>query len=190
MKTVSKNFSINNKDMTINILSKDFDLSDAIEIKIMRKMESLDKYMKGKKDVQVILSTEPSGHKVEVIMKTKSKTLKAQSTTEDLYKSIELISDNLKHQLSNLSKSLESKDKNNRHSIRYMEYDSKTQTDENEPKIVKRKIVSAKPMYEDEAILQMETLNHRSFIFINAETFKPCMLYKRHDGDYGIIELL
>lgn len=189
MKTVFKNFSIN-KDMKINILSKDFDLSDAIQMKIIRKMESLDKYMKGKKDVQVILSTESSGHKIEVVMETKSKTLRTQSTTEDLYKSIDLISDNLKHQLSDLSKSCESKDKNNRHSIRYMEYKSKIQTDESEPKIVKRKIVPAKPMYEDEAILQMETLNHRSFIFINAETFKPCMLYKRHNGDYGSIELL
>lgn len=189
MEIISKGFSVS-KSMRIKIVARDFKLTDAIEAKVLKKMKSIDKYMKGKKDVQVTLSTEPLGKKIEVVIEMKNNTLKSEVTTEDLYKSIDVVSNNLKHQLSELSKSLERKDRTNRHSIRYMEYDSRVETNEKESKIVKRKTVSAKPMYEDEAMLQMEALNHRSFIFINAEMLKPCMLYKRDDGDYGMIELL
>lgn len=55
-------------------------------------------------------------------------------------------------------------------------------------RIVKRKIFEMKPMYEDEAILQMEMLGHSSFMFYNAATGKMCLLYKRKDGNYGLIE--
>lgn len=55
-------------------------------------------------------------------------------------------------------------------------------------KIVKRKVFEMKPMFEDEAILQMEMLGHDFFMFFNADTGKMCMLYKRKDGNYGLIE--
>ena len=57
-----------------------------------------------------------------------------------------------------------------------------------ERKIVKRKIFEMKPMFEDEAILQMEMLGHSSFMFFNAKIEKMCLLYKRKDGNYGLIE--
>mgnify|MGYP000958287573 CR=1 FL=1 len=55
-------------------------------------------------------------------------------------------------------------------------------------KIVKRKQFEMKPMYEEEAIAQMEMLKHSSFMFLNADTDEMCLLYKRKDGNYGIIE--
>ena len=55
-------------------------------------------------------------------------------------------------------------------------------------RIVKRKTFEMKPMYEDEAILQMEMLGHSSFMFYNAAIAKMCLLYKRKDGNYGLIE--
>lgn len=55
-------------------------------------------------------------------------------------------------------------------------------------KIVKRKVFEMKPMYEEEAILQMETLGHASFMFYNADIENMCLLYKRKDGNYGLIE--
>jgi len=55
-------------------------------------------------------------------------------------------------------------------------------------KIVKRKTVEVKPMSEDEAILQMELLEHQFYIFKDAETNKVAVVYKRKEGNYGIIE--
>lgn len=55
-------------------------------------------------------------------------------------------------------------------------------------KIVKRKVFEMKPMFEEEAVLQMELLGHTSFMFFNAKIEKMCMLYIRKDGNYGMIE--
>ena len=57
------------------------------------------------------------------------------------------------------------------------------------PSIVRRKQVTVKPMTADEATLQMELLNHDFFAFVNAETGQPAVLYRRRDGDYGLLEL-
>lgn len=177
-------------NMDINITSRDFTLTEGIQNKILHQVKKLNKYAKGNKQTKVNLSTESGRQKVEVMIHINGKLLKAQVVSEDLYEAVDLIVENLKTQLSKFS------DKNNnngRESIRFLQptsYVDETQIEDNSPKIVKRKLVAAKPMYEEEAVLQMELLNHRSFIFINAVTDQPCMAYKRNDGDYGIIELV
>ena len=68
-------------------------------------------------------------------------------------------------------------------------FDFKVEKDEkNESKIVKRKDIEMKPMSEEEAILQLELLGHSFFVFKNVKTNEVDVLYKRNDGDYGIIE--
>ena len=59
---------------------------------------------------------------------------------------------------------------------------------ENEPQIVKRKKIESKPMSEDEALLQMELLGHEFFLYKDADTNHACVVYKRNDGNYGLIE--
>ena len=68
----------------------------------------------------------------------------------------------------------------------YIEEDYKDEED-NET-IVKRKKIEVKPMSEEEAILQMELLGHQFYLFKDAETLKPSLVYKRNDGHYGMIE--
>ena len=63
-----------------------------------------------------------------------------------------------------------------------------TQEDKEENKIVKRKSIEVKPMDEEEAILQMELLGHQFYMYKDAETNKPAVVYKRKDGNYGVIE--
>jgi len=55
-------------------------------------------------------------------------------------------------------------------------------------KIVKRKTIEVKPMDEEEAILQMELLGHQFYMYKDADTNKPAVVYKRNDGNYGVIE--
>ena len=59
---------------------------------------------------------------------------------------------------------------------------------EEESKIVRRKSVEVKPMNEEEAILQMELLGHQFYMYKDADTNKPAVVYKRNDGNYGVIE--
>lgn len=175
------------ENMKINISSKDFKVTEAIESKILHKIAALDKYFKGNKQIKVNLYTRSDNQEVEIMIDVNNNFLKANAKTEDLYKSIDLVVENLKNQLSKLS---DKESENDRNSIRFFEAETQIkEKEEKGPKIVKRKLITAKPMFEEEAILQMDLLNHRSFIFINAETNEPCMTYKRNDGDYGIIEL-
>lgn len=60
--------------------------------------------------------------------------------------------------------------------------------DEDRPKLVKRKKFGLKPMSSEEAILQMELLGHNFFVFMDADTDDVSVVYKRKDGDYGLIE--
>ena len=61
--------------------------------------------------------------------------------------------------------------------------------EENDNVIVKRKVIENKPMSEEEAILQMNLLGHEFFIFENTDAKCTSVIYKRKDGDYGIIEI-
>lgn len=185
--TISKDFSLT-ENMGINITSKNQKVTKGIENKILEQVSKLEKFIKGKREVKVSLSNIAGQQKTEMMMDINGSFLKAQAVSENLFESIELATENLKDQLSKYS---EKKNSNNRESIKYLEVKSQIEEEKStEPQIVKRKLISAKPMFEKEALLQMEMLNHRSFIFMNAETNEPCMTYKRHDGDYGIIELV
>ena len=176
--------------MKTNITSKDLTLTEGIESKILQKTKGLEKYVKGNKEIKVILSTKLGMPSTEIMVNLNKSFLKAEETSDNLYESIDLAVSKLEKQL---LKHSEKKNEKGKESIKHLEVKSQIQFEEeqvNEPKIVKRKLISAKPMFEKEALLQMEMLNHRSFIFMNAETNEPCMTYKRHDGDYGIIELV
>jgi putative sigma-54 modulation protein len=60
--------------------------------------------------------------------------------------------------------------------------------DEDEPRIVKTKRFAIKPMLPDEAVLQMNLLGHDFFVFTNAESNQANVVYRRKDGNYGLIE--
>jgi len=70
----------------------------------------------------------------------------------------------------------------------FVDFEIEEEYEDNET-IVKRKTIDMKPMSEEEAILQMDLLGHEFFIFKNSDTDNNAVLYKRKDGNYGIIEM-
>lgn len=174
----------------INITAKNFTLTQGIKNNIYDKLSKFSKFMDDGEKMDVVLDTNQNRQKVEVFFKVKNKSFKAESSDNDLYVAIDLVMDKMQKQI---RRHLDKEGSVKNESVRFAEYPSLTKEvaenkKDNTPKIVKRKFVSSKPMFEAEAIEQMELLEHRSFIFYNADTETVCMLYKRHDGDYGIIE--
>lgn len=167
----------------IKITARNFDLTNGIKGAITDKFEKFEKMIDKNSEIEVLLETKRYGQKVEVFFRMNNKLVKAESIDEDLYTAIDIVSDRLKSQISRYSGKLTNI--NNEESIRFS-IDRKIE-EEKETKIVRRKYLSNKPMMEEEAILQMELLGHRSFIFFNADEDATSMLYKRDDGDYGII---
>lgn len=171
----------------IIMTARNFRLTEGLKQHIFKRLGKLGKYVNENEEIEVVMETKNYGSKIEVTFNHNDKTLRASSVNEDLYVATDLVVDKINEQIRRNSDKATSFKKE---SIKFADYPSKLKKKNEEPIIVKRKFVDSKPMFEEEAIEQMELLDHRSFIFFNASTDSVCMLYKRHDGDYGIIETI
>ena len=122
---------------------------------------------------------------IEVTIPTKHFTLRNEETNEDLYAAIDKIVDKLERQIRKNKEKINKKV--NKTLINDFEYDLVDELSEEE-KVVKRKNVELKPIDEEEAIIQMEMLGHSFFVYKDVSTNEVCVLYKRKNGNYGIIE--
>lgn len=171
--------------MNIVITGKNFKLTDGIKYAINERLEKFENLVPNNEEVRVILETKKYGQKIEVTIPINNRLIKAESTDSELYIAMDLVIDKLKRQISKYSNKLY--DGRAMESIRFKEEEYEFEDEENVPTIVKRKVINSKPMSEEEAILQMELLSHKAFMFFNIDTNSTCMLYKRNDGDYGIM---
>ncbi len=176
--------------MELNIRSEKYDITDAIREYAEKKMAKLDKYLENPSEVRANILVKSKGHdqKVEVTIALKKMFLRAEESNKDLYAAFDLVVDKLERQIrknkTRLRKNI------GKDSIKNFNLDFDTTKDEEkETVIVRRKNIEMKPMNEDEAILQMELLGHSFFIFKNTKSDLVNVLYKREDGNYGIIEI-
>lgn len=170
--------------MIIKIFAKNLKITEGIESSINEKLEFLNKFLKEDTCVNVKIKIEKESHIIKIVTVYQTQIIEVKESTDDLYKSIDIVSDTLKAKLSKLHK--HSIDKKRKKEI--LDIDD-TYEHKKRNKITKRKSFQMKPMSEEEAILQMELLKHSSFMFINADLdFTMCLLYKKKDGNYGIIE--
>ena len=174
--------------MKINIHGKKLEVTDSIKQYIESKIGKLDKYFEHPEDITATVVIKIVGRKqvVEVTINTNKIIIRGEVANDDLYASIDLVSDKIERQI---RKNKTRMHKNiNKESIRDFKLDYETENIENNEVIVKHKVIETKPMDEEEAILQMELIDHDFFVFKNANTNEFNILYKRSDGNYGIIE--
>ena len=133
----------------------------------------------------------PNKQKIEVTIHTKYAVLRAEVTHDDLYAAIDLVVDKLEDQIRRQKTRLTRKHKEKLamafidDEALYVDYD---EVDEDEDEVVKTKSLVPETMDLDEAIMRMEMLNHTFFIYRDEETNEIAVVYKRHDGGYGLIE--
>ncbi len=168
-----------------------FKVTKAIESYVKDKISKLETYLGDSENVKanVLINVHGRSQKVEVTIPLKNFILRAEESKEDLYAAIDLVSDKIQRQIRKNKTKLASK-KMKTVAVEDFVFDKIEDEveDEEEEKIVKRKKVEVKPMSEEEAILQMELLGHQFYIFKDAETLKPTLVYKRKEGNYGVIE--
>ena len=159
-------------------------VTDSIKDYIQEKLSKMDKYLDNPENVEakILIKIKGVEQRVEVTIQTKGYFLRAEEAHSDLYAAIDLIIDKLERQFRKYKTKL--LDKSRQENIQ----DSFDIEEAVEEEIVKRKKIYLKPMDEEEAIVQMELLGHTFFVFKNIETDTICVIYKRHDGDYGLIE--
>lgn len=174
--------------MIINIKSQKLEVTDSIKSYIETKMTRLEKYFTNHSDINanVLIKIHNEIKTIEVTIPAKQLMLRAEESNGDLYAAVDLIVDKLVGQIRKNKSRI--KKQNKIEPTRFnTEFDDEL-VKELEKTIVKRKSIEVKPMDEEEAILQMELLNHDFFLFKNIDSECISVIYKRKDGQYGIIE--
>lgn len=181
--------------MRIGFTGKSVSLGDREREYAEKKLQRLARHFSSAREAHVTHRLVRNWHHVEVQVDLDGTLLRAEARSADPLQSIDQVSDKLEEQVRRL------KDKVKRHKGRanaptvaaaLSELPEEAEPPagaEPLPSIVRRKRFTVKAMSEDEATLQMELLNHDFFAFLNAETGHPNVLYRRRDGDYGLLEL-
>lgn len=174
--------------MRITITGRNIELTPGIKEAVEDKLGKLEKYFKPETDVNVTLSVEKDRQKIEVTIPTKGHTIRAEEVSNDMYVSIDLVEETLERQLIKYRTKIISKKMNAAANFKAEYLEEKIEEDEEEIKIVRSKRYDLKPMYPEDACIQMELLGHDFFVFVNAETDEVNVVYKRKANTYGIIE--
>ena len=172
--------------MKLKIMERKYKATEKIKEKIEKKLSKFDKFFGEETEAQVVLSQVKDSETCEVTIYFGDSIFRMGETTKDMYVSMDECIENLKKQIRKHKTKLENKYKfKNEGSWDFAEdFDY----EEDEYKIVKSKLISVKPMFVEEAILQMNLINHEFFVFRNAETEKINIVYKRKNEGYGLIE--
>ena len=176
--------------MKYNIRGDKLEVTDAINNYVESKLDRLNKYFKEDNILaNVLLRVRGTSQIIEVTIPTDKFILRSEEEDKDLYAAIDLVTDKLERQIRKNKTRLNRQNLDNKYKDFNFDYEStkEEETDEEEV-IVKRKNIEMKPMDEEEAILEMNLLGHEFFVFKDMHTNKVCVLYKRKDGNYGLIE--
>ena len=174
--------------MRITITGRNIELTAGIKEAVEDKLSKLEKYFKPDTDVNVTLSVEKERQKIEVTIPTKGHTIRAEEVSNDMYVSIDLVEETLERQLIKYRTKIISKKMNAAANFKAEYLEEQIEEDDEEIKIVRSKRYDLKPMYPEDACIQMELLGHDFFVFVNAETDEVNVVYKRKANTYGIIE--
>lgn len=174
--------------MKMNYAGKNMDVTDALRDITDKKLSKLEKYFQGEVEGNVTFSTQRNNKTIEVTINLPGTILRAEESSDDMYGSIDKAVDVLERQIRKYKTKLQNRYKNN-DTIRFENViDLPRDSDDDRPKLVKTKRFGIKPMSSEEAILQMELLRHNFFVYIDAESDGINVVYKRKDGNYGLIE--
>ena len=167
------------------ISGKNLDVTDGLRSAVTEKLGKLERYFTPDTEVQVTLSVEKERQKIEVTIPVKGNIIRSEQTSTDMYVSIDLVEEVIERQLRKYKNKLIAK---HQEGGNFQKEFMEKETEDQEVKIIRTKKFDIKPMYPEDACVQMELLGHNFFVFVNAETDEINVVYKRKGGTYGILE--
>ena len=172
--------------MKFIILGKNIEVTPGLRSAVEEKIGKLERYFNPQTEVHVTLSVEKERQKIEVTIPVKGNIIRSEQVSNDMYVSIDLVEEVIERQL----KKYKNKIIAQKQSASFFKQDfiEKDYMDEEEIRIIRTKKFDIKPMYPEDACIQMELLGHSFFVFCNAETDQVNVVYKRKGNTYGLIE--
>lgn len=174
--------------MKISVIGKNVEVTGALRNALEKKLSKLDRFFSPEVEAHVRLSVEKNSQIVEVTIPFNNVILRGEESNPDMYASIDLVTDKMLRQIRKQRTRIERRTHGT--SMRYKSFLDGEHEDQNsdESKIVRTKKFAIKPMSDEEAVLQMELLGHNFFVYKNGDTGEVNVVYKRKDGNYGLIE--
>jgi putative sigma-54 modulation protein len=183
--------------MRFNIRGRQLPVTEALREYAEKKLSRLDKYFEAPNasEAQVTLSVIKNQHVVEVTISLPGVLLRAEERHDDMYAAIDLVVDKLERQIRKHKTRVNRKLRQDRGLKALFTEEpagavtvAEAEEEDEAFEVVRTKRHTLKPMDVDEAILQMNLLGHNFFVFINEDTKEVNVVYRRHDGKYGLIE--
>ena len=172
--------------MRFAITGKNIDVTPGLRSAVEEKMNKLERYFSPDTEVNVTLSVEKERHKIEVTIPVKGSIIRSEQVSNDMYVSIDLVEEIIEKQLKKYKKKII--DRSQGGGSFKQEYIDRDYDDDDEIRIVRMKKFGIKPMYPEDACVQMELLGHSFYVFRNAETDEVNVVYRRKGNTYGLIE--
>lgn len=174
--------------MRVSVIAKNTTATPALKDMVEKKLSKVDRYFNPEVEAKATLSVQKNKQKVEITIPFNGIVLRAEEATDDMYKSIDLVVTKLERRIRKQKTKLS---RRNNESLRFPTVEEVAVEDElieENGKVVKTKKFGIKPMSVEEAILQMELVGHNFFVFQDSDENKIAVVYKRKDGDYGLLE--
>ena len=172
--------------MKFIIVGRNIEVTPGLKSAVEDKIGKLEKYFTPQTEVHVTLSVEKDRQKIEVTIPVKGSIIRSEQVSNDMYVSIDLVEEIIERQLKKYKNKLV--DKHQAASSFSKSFVENEYMEEEEIKIIRTKKFDIKPMYPEDACIQMELLGHNFYVFFNAETEQVNVVYKRKGDTYGLIE--
>lgn len=172
--------------MKFIISGKNITVTDGLKTAVEDKLGKLERYFTPETEVIVTLSVEKERQKIEVTIPVKGNIIRSEQVSNDMYVSIDLVEEVIERQLRRYKNKIVDKEQSGGNFQKA--FVEKEYGEDEEVKIIRTKRFGIKPMYPEDACVQMELLGHNFFVFYNAETDQVNVVYKRKGNTYGLIE--
>ena len=174
--------------MKFIISGKNIEVTPGLKDAIEQKLGKLERYFTPETEINVTLSVEKGRQKIEVTIPVKGNIIRSEQTSNDMYVSIDLVEEIIERQIRRYRKKLiDKKQAAQSFSQLFIEEAEEAEAEE-AINIVKTKRFGMKPMFPEDACVEMELLGHNFYMFLNAETDQVNVVYKRKNHTYGLIE--
>ena len=172
--------------MKFIIIGRNIDVTEGLKSAVQEKLGKLERYFTPETEIHVTLSVEKDRQKIEVTIPVKGNIIRSEQVSSDMYVSIDLVEEVIERQLRKYkTKIVNQQQAGGNFQKEFVEDEF---LEDEEVKIIRTKKFGIKPMYPEDACVQMELLGHNFYVFRNAETDEVNVVYKRKGNTYGMIE--
>ena len=172
--------------MKFIIIGRNIDITEGLKSAVQEKLGKLERYFTPETEIHVTLSVEKDRQKIEVTIPVKGNIIRSEQVSSDLYVSIDLVEEVIERQLRKYkTKIVNQQQAGGNFQKEFVEDEF---LEDEEVNIIRTKKFGIKPMYPEDACVQMELLGHNFYVFRNAETDEVNVVYKRKGNTYGLIE--